>query len=53
LDEDRNKWIGAIRKDKLSWTHVSDLKGNENQAAILYGGEDLERKLQEIFKAEK
>jgi thiol-disulfide isomerase/thioredoxin len=37
LDEDKNKWIGAIKKDNLSWTHVSDLKGNENQAALLYG----------------
>jgi peroxiredoxin len=37
LDENKTKWIGAIKKDNLSWTHVSDLKGNENQAALLYG----------------
>lgn len=33
----RNAWIKAIEKDELSWTHVSDLKGWDNQAAKIYG----------------
>jgi thiol-disulfide isomerase/thioredoxin len=36
LDESRNNWIQAIRKDKLTWTHVSDLKYFENEVAKLY-----------------
>jgi thiol-disulfide isomerase/thioredoxin len=27
LDEDKGKWVEAIAKDKLAWTHISDLKG--------------------------
>ena len=37
LDTDKLKWLGAIHKDKLTWTHVSDMKGWENSAAKLYG----------------
>jgi len=37
LDENKNQWIAAIKKDKFTWTQVSDLKGKENQAALLYG----------------
>ncbi len=34
----RNKWIGAIKQDKLIWpSHVSDLKGWGSQAAKAYG----------------
>lgn len=75
LDEDKDKWMEAIRKDKLTWTHISDLIGWNNAAAKLYGvmsipanflldkegkiigsslrGEDLNKKLEEIFPAEK
>jgi thiol-disulfide isomerase/thioredoxin len=36
-DEDRDKWLGAIRKDGIGrWTHVSDLKGMNNEVAKLY-----------------
>jgi thiol-disulfide isomerase/thioredoxin len=36
-DEDKNKWLGAIRKDGIGrWTHVSDLKGTNNEVAKLY-----------------
>ncbi len=36
-DDDKNKWIGAIRKDGIGrWTHVSDLKGTNNEVAKLY-----------------
>ncbi|MDR2383095.1 MAG: AhpC/TSA family protein, partial [Prevotellaceae bacterium] len=37
LDRDRNKWIEAIAVDKLDWSHVSDIKGWGNEAAVLYG----------------
>ncbi|MEJ8802347.1 TlpA disulfide reductase family protein [Pontibacter sp. H249] len=36
LDQNREKWLGAIEKDKLTWPHVSDLKGWESSAAVLY-----------------
>ncbi len=32
LDNDRTKWINAIKKDKLAWpTHVSELKGWQSE----------------------
>lgn len=37
LDTQRDKWIEAIQKDHLTWTHVSDLKGWQSAAAGLYG----------------
>ncbi|MBC3541560.1 redoxin domain-containing protein [Rufibacter sediminis] len=37
LDQDRGKWLKAIENDKLTWPHVSDLKGWESSAAALYG----------------
>jgi peroxiredoxin len=37
LDQDRAKWLKAIENDKLTWPHVSDLKGWESAAASLYG----------------
>ena len=36
-ENDRDKWLEAIRKDKLTWVQVSDLKGWDNAAARLYG----------------
>jgi thiol-disulfide isomerase/thioredoxin len=36
-DIDRKSWIDAINKDGLNWTNVSDLKGWENKAAVIYG----------------
>lgn len=36
LDEDKEEWVKAIKADKLTWTHVSDLRGFANQAAILF-----------------
>ena len=32
----KDKWMAAIHKDNLTWTHVSDLKGWENAAAKMY-----------------
>ena len=37
LDKNHDKWVEAIGKDKLAWTHVSDLKYWDNEAAKLYG----------------
>ena len=37
LDEKKDKWLEAIKKDGLGWQQVSDLKGWENSAAQLYG----------------
>ncbi len=36
LDEDRAKWLAAIKADGLAWTHISDLKGWESVAARDY-----------------
>lgn len=36
LDNDKDKWLEAIKKDNLTWNHVSDLKGWSNEAAQLY-----------------
>ncbi len=33
---DKDKWLEAIRKDGLPWTHVSDLKAWESEVAKLY-----------------
>ena len=36
LDEDKDKWLQAIDKDNLTWTHISDLKGWQSVAARDY-----------------
>jgi peroxiredoxin len=37
LDRDKGKWTTAIKKDKLTWHHVSDLQYWNNEAAKQYG----------------
>jgi len=37
LDQNKDKWLGAIKNDKLTWSHVSDLKGWSSEGARLYG----------------
>lgn len=38
LDKKKEAWMKAIEKDSLIWeTHVSDLKGWKNEAAVAYG----------------
>lgn len=37
LDQDKERWLGAVKKDNLQWTQVSDLKGWGNAVAQLYG----------------
>lgn len=37
LDTDKEKWQKAIEKDSIRWDNVSDLKGFNNGAALIYG----------------
>jgi peroxiredoxin len=37
MDNDKEKWIKAIKQDGLPWIHVSDLKGGQCEAGKLYG----------------
>ncbi len=37
LDNSKGAWLKAIRKDRLAWTHVSDLKFWKNEVALQYG----------------
>ncbi len=36
LDENKSSWMQAIRKDKLAWTQLSDLKSWNNEVAQKY-----------------
>lgn len=36
LDDNKERWLDAIKNDGLPWNHVSDLKGFGNSAAELY-----------------
>ncbi|MGZ4098494.1 MAG: redoxin family protein [Bacteroidia bacterium] len=37
LDQDKDRWIEAIKKDGITWPQVSDLKYWECEAAKIYG----------------
>ena len=37
LDEDKSKWLEAIKKDNLKWAQVSDLKGWNSASVPLFG----------------
>lgn len=37
LDNKEEAWLGAIKQMGLSWNHVSDLKGWNNEGAGIYG----------------
>lgn len=37
LDKTKENWVNAIKDDKLSWIHVSDLQYWQNAVARLYG----------------
>jgi peroxiredoxin len=37
LDDSKQEWLKAIKQDKLTWQHVSDLKGWESGLVPLYG----------------
>ena len=36
LDKQKGAWLKAIKKDQLTWPHVSDLRGWKNEVAQLY-----------------
>jgi len=36
LDKDRQNWLDAIKKDKVNWVHLSDLKGWNNLVVKKY-----------------
>jgi len=36
-DDNKSLWLNAIKKDQLPWENVSDLKGDKNEAALIYG----------------
>lgn len=35
-DTKRDRWIGAINKDQLTWLHASDLQGWKNASSVTY-----------------
>lgn len=37
IDTNRDNWLKAVEKDGLTWTQVSDLKGDKGEAHLLYG----------------
>jgi thiol-disulfide isomerase/thioredoxin len=37
LDDDAEIWMKAVAKDKLTWLQLSDLRGQQNEIALLYG----------------
>ncbi|MCP4439019.1 MAG: TlpA family protein disulfide reductase [Aureispira sp.] len=37
LDKTKDRWVKAIEADKLTWPHISDLKGWSSSHAKLYG----------------
>lgn len=41
LDQTREDWVKAIEDDKLTWTHVSDLKFWDNAAAKMYAVQSI------------
>lgn len=41
LDKEKDKWQDAVKKDNLSWQHISDLQGWESIAARAYGVESI------------
>ena len=36
LDDEKRAWLKAINSDGLNWTHLSDLKGWENEVSTNY-----------------
>jgi len=37
LDDSKDKWLQAVREDNMPWLQVCDLKGKNNEVAMLYG----------------
>ncbi|WP_457129630.1 redoxin domain-containing protein [Mucilaginibacter sp. HD30] len=36
-DDNKKAWLDAVKKDGLLWENVSDLQGDKNKAALIYG----------------
>jgi len=36
-DDNKKYWLEAVEKDGLAWQNVSDLNGDKNKAALIYG----------------
>ncbi|MFD0749183.1 redoxin domain-containing protein [Mucilaginibacter calamicampi] len=36
-DNSKKAWLDAVKKDGLLWENVSDLRGDNNKAALIYG----------------
>lgn len=36
-ETNKANWLDAVSTDKLAWINVSDLKGDKNEAALIYG----------------
>ena len=36
IEAKRDAWVGAIQQDNIAWKSVSDLKGDQNKAALIY-----------------
>jgi alkyl hydroperoxide reductase subunit AhpC len=41
LDQEKNAWLQAIKDDKLTWTHISDLKYWSSEVVPLYRIESI------------
>lgn len=41
LDQDKGKWLEAIKKDQLTWTQVSDLKYWSSKAVSTFGFQSI------------
>ena len=41
LDNNKEKWLQAIKDDQLNWPHVSDLKYWKNEVAVQYGVQSI------------
>ena len=37
IESNQKEWLDAIKKDKLVWTNITDLKGDNNTASLIYG----------------
>lgn len=37
IDEEKQRWLNAVKKDKLSWLQVVDNKGWDASSALTYG----------------
>lgn len=41
LDQNKDAWLAAIKKDGIMWPNLSDLKGQENDVAVKYGVQSI------------